>query len=141
MEGRGSMFNYPGEYFQLPWGVCSTTLGSMFNYPGEYVSTTLGSKITNILKKTKTVQCCPEEIKKHRARAFRGHETARGLHMRGEKLRFRREWRRSETQTIDFCNRKLKKGTHPRIPSDPADPVRGLLLGTSRPHAPGVRMT
>ena len=32
----------------------------------------------------------------------------------------------------------------PRIPSDPADPadpVRGLLLGTSRPHAPGVRMT
>ena len=44
------MFNYPGEYFQLPWGVCSTTLGSMFNYPGEYFqlpwgvfSTTLGS--------------------------------------------------------------------------------------------------
>ena len=51
------MFNYPGEYVQLPWGVCSTTLGSMFKYPGEYVqlhlvvlsptlgvcSTTLGS--------------------------------------------------------------------------------------------------
>ena len=36
----GSMFNYPGEYFQLPWGVFSTTLGSMFNYPGEYVQLT-----------------------------------------------------------------------------------------------------
>ena len=38
----GSMFNYLGEYVQLPWGVCSSTLGgmylgSMFNYPGEYV--------------------------------------------------------------------------------------------------------
>ena len=31
------MFNYPGEYVQLPWGVCSTTLVSMFNYPGEFV--------------------------------------------------------------------------------------------------------
>ena len=49
------MFNYPGEYAQLPWGVClnivkylgeyfylprgvySTTLGSIFNYPGKYV--------------------------------------------------------------------------------------------------------
>ena len=31
-----SIFNYLGEYFQLPWGVCSTTLGSMFNYLGEY---------------------------------------------------------------------------------------------------------
>ena len=46
----GSMFNYLGEYVQLPWGVWSTTLGSIFNYPGEYVqlpwgvcSTTLGS--------------------------------------------------------------------------------------------------
>ena len=29
----------------------------------------------------------------------------------------------------------------PRIPPDPADPVHGLPLGTSRPHAPGVRMT
>ena len=27
------MFNCPGEYFQLPWGVFSTTLGSIFNYP------------------------------------------------------------------------------------------------------------
>ena len=25
------MFNYPGEYFQLPWGVFSSTLGSIFN--------------------------------------------------------------------------------------------------------------
>ena len=49
----GSIFNYLGEYFQLPWGVfsttlggeyvelpwgvCSTTLGSIFNYPGEYI--------------------------------------------------------------------------------------------------------
>ena len=31
------MFNYPGEYVQLPLGVCSTTLGSMFSHPGEYV--------------------------------------------------------------------------------------------------------
>ena len=31
------MFNYLGEYFQLPWGVFSTTLGSTFNYPGECV--------------------------------------------------------------------------------------------------------
>ena len=35
----GSMFTtwgvcYPWEYVQLPWGVCSTTLGSMFDYPG-----------------------------------------------------------------------------------------------------------
>ena len=44
------MFNYPGEYFQLPWGVFSITLGSIFNYAGEYFqlpwgvfSTTLGS--------------------------------------------------------------------------------------------------
>ena len=29
------MFNYPGEYVQLPWGVYSTTLGNMFNYPGS----------------------------------------------------------------------------------------------------------
>ena len=43
-------FNYLGEYFQLPWGVCSTTLGSIFNYLGEYFqlpwgvfSATLGS--------------------------------------------------------------------------------------------------
>ena len=27
------MFNYPGEYIQLPLGVFSTTLGSIFNYP------------------------------------------------------------------------------------------------------------
>ena len=33
----GSTFNYPQEYFQLPWGVFSTTLGSIFNYLGEYV--------------------------------------------------------------------------------------------------------
>merc|ERR1711924_360109 len=46
----GSMFSYPGEYVQLPWGVCSTTLESMLSYPGEYFqlpwgvcSTTLGS--------------------------------------------------------------------------------------------------
>ena len=29
----------------------------------------------------------------------------------------------------------------PADPADPADPVHGLPLGTSRPHAPGVRMT
>ncbi len=29
----------------------------------------------------------------------------------------------------------------PMDPADPGDPVHGLLLGTSRPHAPGVRMT
>ncbi len=29
----------------------------------------------------------------------------------------------------------------PGDPPDPADPVHGLPLGTSRPHAPGVRMT
>ncbi len=29
----------------------------------------------------------------------------------------------------------------PPDPPDPPDPVRGVLLGTSRPHAPGVRMT
>ncbi len=29
----------------------------------------------------------------------------------------------------------------PPDPPDLPDPVRGLLLGTSRPHAPGVRMT
>ena len=34
-SAKGSMFNYPGEYFQLSWGVFSTTLGSIFNYPGE----------------------------------------------------------------------------------------------------------
>ena len=54
------------------------------------------------------------------------------------------EWRRWEAHSTDFYNRKLKKRTHPWIPSDsadPPDPVRGLLLGTSRPHAPGVRMT
>ena len=39
----GSIFNYPGEYVQLPWGVCSTTLGSMFKYPGGVCSTTLYS--------------------------------------------------------------------------------------------------
>merc|ERR1712188_213246 len=60
----GSMFNYLGEHCQLPWGVFSTNLGSVFNYPGEYVSTLLGSKIANILIKTKTVQCCPEKSKK-----------------------------------------------------------------------------
>ena len=97
----GGMFNYPGDYVQLPqrvcsttWGVCSTTLGSMFNYPREYFQLPWGVFSTT-----------------------RGHETARGLHVRGGKLCFRREWRRSETQTIDFCNRKLKKqGTYPRIP-------------------------
>ena len=31
----GSIFNYLEEYFQLPWGVCSTIPGRMFNYPGE----------------------------------------------------------------------------------------------------------
>ena len=31
------MFNYPGEYVQLPLGVCSTTLGSIFDSPREYV--------------------------------------------------------------------------------------------------------
>ena len=30
------MFNYLGEYFQLPWGVFSTTLGGIFSYPGQY---------------------------------------------------------------------------------------------------------
>ena len=42
----GSMFNYPGEYVQLPWGVC---------YPGEYVqlswrvcSTTLGMEYVHL---------------------------------------------------------------------------------------------
>ena len=30
------MFNYPGEYVQLPSGAFSTTLGSIFNYPEEY---------------------------------------------------------------------------------------------------------
>ena len=41
----GSMFNYTGEYFQLPWGVSSTTLGNMFDYlvPWGVLSTTLGS--------------------------------------------------------------------------------------------------
>ena len=46
------MFNYPGEYVQLPWGVFSTTLGTMFNYPGEYIqlpwgvcTTTLGEYV------------------------------------------------------------------------------------------------
>ena len=29
----------------------------------------------------------------------------------------------------------------PPDPPDPPDPVRGVLLGTSRPHAPGARMT
>ena len=45
-----SIFKYLGEYFELPWGVCSTTMRSTFNYLGEYVqgpwgvfSTTLGS--------------------------------------------------------------------------------------------------
>ena len=45
-----SMFNYPWQYVQLQWEVCSTTLGTMFNSPGEYVplpwgvfSTTLGN--------------------------------------------------------------------------------------------------
>ena len=44
------IFNYLGEYFQLPWGVFSITLGSIFNYPREYFqlpwgafSTILGS--------------------------------------------------------------------------------------------------
>ena len=37
------MFNYPWEYVQLPWGVCSTTLWSMFNYPGEYVQLPQGA--------------------------------------------------------------------------------------------------
>ena len=46
----GSMFNYPRGYFQLLWGVCSTTLWSIFSYLGEYfqlpwkvLSTTLGT--------------------------------------------------------------------------------------------------
>merc|ERR1739848_240496 len=55
--GRGHP-KHLGEYRQLPWGVCSTTLGSMFTtwgvcYPWEYVqlpwgvcSTTPGSMFT-----------------------------------------------------------------------------------------------
>ena len=45
----GSASNYPGEYFQLPWGVCSTTLGSMFNYLGEYVQLPWGVCSTTFL--------------------------------------------------------------------------------------------
>ena len=37
LGSMGSVINYPGEYVQLPWGACSTTLGSMINYPLEYV--------------------------------------------------------------------------------------------------------
>ena len=59
------MFNYPGEYFQLPWavfsitlgnvlscrweyfqlpwGVFSTTLPSIFSYPGEHVQLPWGN--------------------------------------------------------------------------------------------------
>ena len=44
----GSMFNYPGESVQLPWGVCSTTLGSMFNYPGEYFQLPWGACSTTL---------------------------------------------------------------------------------------------
>ena len=29
-------FQLPWEYFQLPWGVFSTPRGSIFKYPGEY---------------------------------------------------------------------------------------------------------
>ena len=30
----GSIFNYLGEYVQLPWGAFFITLGSIFNYHG-----------------------------------------------------------------------------------------------------------
>ena len=42
------MFNYPREYVQLPWGVCSTTLGSVFNYPGECVQLPSGVCLTTL---------------------------------------------------------------------------------------------
>ena len=37
--------------------------------------------------------------------------------------------------------KKMNPSADPADPADPWDPVRGLLLGTSRTHAPGVRMT
>ena len=37
----GAPSQHLGEYVQLPWGECSTSLGIMFNYLGEFV--TLGS--------------------------------------------------------------------------------------------------
>ena len=43
------MFNYPGEYVQLPWAVFSTTLGSMSNYPGEYIQLPRGVCSTTLL--------------------------------------------------------------------------------------------
>lgn len=44
----GSIFNYPGEDVQQPYGACSTTLGSIFNYPGEYVQVPCGAFSTTL---------------------------------------------------------------------------------------------
>ena len=44
----------------------------------------------------------------------------------------------SEAQNIDLHNRNKHTSADP---VDPTDPVRGPLLRTSRPQAPGVRMT
>ena len=55
------------------------------------------------------MQYAPENVKKkkHRARAFRGHETVRGLHVRPQKTKTEREWRRYQHAFTDFYNREL----------------------------------
>ena len=63
----GSMFNYPGEYFQLPWGVFSITLGSIFNYPGEYFQLPWGvfsTTLRNGIKSKRFARGCLKKVKK-----------------------------------------------------------------------------
>ena len=47
----GSMFDYPGEYVQLPWGVFSTTLGSILNYLGESFKENISTKVRKIVQR------------------------------------------------------------------------------------------